>query len=96
MLEVHKSHLAEADLIGIWRYSSGNWGERQADLYLDQIEGVLFRLREDPMMGTDCSEIKQGYWKIRSGKHLIFYRVDGDLLVVIRVLHGMMDIESHL
>lgn len=96
MLEVHKSHLAEKDLIGIWRYSFENWGEAQADFYLDQIDGVLKKVADNPEIGTDASAIKQGYKKIKSGKHVIFYKFNDEVLDVIRVLHQRMDIESHL
>lgn len=42
MAEIVIQPLAEEDLMAIWRYSFEEWGESQADKYLDGINAVLF------------------------------------------------------
>lgn len=96
MLDVHKSQLAEKDLIDIWRYTETTWGEQQADFYLDQIEQHLVMLCKDVSIGKDCGHIREGYRSFKSGKHMIFYKVDANILMVVRVLHERMNIKAHL
>ena len=50
MFEVFKTPLAEADLKDIWRYSFKNWGETQADDYLEKLEAGLQRLIDTPRL----------------------------------------------
>jgi toxin ParE1/3/4 len=51
MLKIHISALAESDLIGIWQYSFEEWGEIQADKYLDQLDGGIRKLADKPEWG---------------------------------------------
>jgi toxin ParE1/3/4 len=94
--EIRRSPAAERDLIHIWLYTAERWDERQADLYLDQIAAALDRLRENPEIGADSSEIRQGYRRLAVGSHRIYYRVAQQDVEVIRVLHAKMDVSSHL
>lgn len=38
---IYKQTLAEQDLIDIWLYSWREWGQAQADTYLDDLEQAL-------------------------------------------------------
>jgi toxin ParE1/3/4 len=54
-------------------------------------------LAANPGLGSDCGEIRFGYRKMIIGRHLIFYRQpSGDAIEIVRILHGRMDIETHL
>ncbi|MEO0650926.1 MAG: type II toxin-antitoxin system RelE/ParE family toxin [Planctomycetota bacterium] len=46
-----KDRAAEADLIEIWLYTRQEWGSRQADVYIDQLEGAVQSLAESPKRG---------------------------------------------
>ncbi len=46
-----KGNAAEADLIGIWLYSFENWGEAQADRYLNAIEAAIKKIAKSPDRG---------------------------------------------
>lgn len=48
---VRKQKLAEQDLVNIWLYTWHEWGEQQADLYLDEIEQTLMLLANQPKLG---------------------------------------------
>jgi hypothetical protein len=53
-------------------------------------------LAVNPLKGKDCSEIRIGYRKLNTGSHVIFYRQTHiDMIEIVRVLHGHMDIETH-
>jgi len=87
---------AKSDLVDIWVETDRQWGEAQADRYLDDIDRALKGLIANPQMGSDCSDLLQGARKLITGRHLVFYEVDPDRIFVIRVLHQSMDVPRHL
>ena len=87
---------AEKDLVGIWQYSNGNWGEEQADFYLSQLNSGIELISDNPMIGIDYSHVRIGYRKFQVEKHNVFYVPKKIELVVVRVLHISMDAESEL
>ena len=40
---------AEQDLLEIWLYTFNQWGEQQADIYLDDLSGAMALLAEQPL-----------------------------------------------
>lgn len=89
---------AERDLEKIWLYTVENWSIEQADRYLNLIFDEIEYLCLKPNSGFDFGEIRKGYWRSKVKSHLIFYKVNlkKNELEVIRILHEVMDIESHL
>lgn len=55
------------------------------------MEQLATRQRE----GRRC-DTREGYFKCPAGSHVIFYRLSGIHLDVIRILHQRMDVERHL
>jgi toxin ParE1/3/4 len=88
---------ANDDLREIARYTQEQWGREQRNLYLRMLDDSFRRLAANPGLGGDCSEIRAGYRKMIVGRHLIFYRQPSeDAIEIVRILHGRMDIETHL
>jgi len=88
---------AEYDLKEIGRYTQKTWGRDQRDIYLRMLDLSFHQLAANPLIGADCSEIRSDYLKFNAGSHVIFYRQTlGDLIEIVRVLHGRMDIEARL
>ena len=88
---------AKEDLKSIARYTQETWGRLQRNKYLAELDKRFHRLAEAPKLGRSCEEIREGYRKFPEGEHLIFYRsVSADEIEIVRVLHGSMDIETHL
>ncbi|WP_231646369.1 type II toxin-antitoxin system RelE/ParE family toxin [Mycolicibacterium mengxianglii] len=48
------------------------------------------------MIDTACDEVQVGYRQHAAGSHTLYYRVAGDVVVVVRVLHKCMDVDRHL
>ena len=96
MRDIHLSQAARSDLVDIWAETYRQWGEAQADRYLDDIDRALQGLLDNPQMGVNCSDLLRGARKLITGRHLVFYEVDPDRLFVIRVLHQSMDVPRHL
>lgn len=96
MLNVHKRPLAEDDLIGIWLYGYEQWGIAQADRYADDLEAQFILLASSPEMCRERAEFKPPVRIHNHVSHLIIYTVEGDHIVIIRVLHYRMDIKPRL
>lgn len=87
---------AQADIAAIWRYTALEHGREMADGYVRKLDQTMQMVREFPDMGSDSSDIRQGYRRIGSGSHLIYYIARKSEIYVIRVLHGRMDAGGHL
>jgi toxin ParE1/3/4 len=96
MPEIRFRPRAQSDLKAIWRYSFQQWGERQADLYLKQLDDGIQSLRDFPDLGEPCDHIRVGYRKLQVNRHLIFYRRTDQRIEVVRVLHQAMDVGRHI
>jgi toxin ParE1/3/4 len=88
---------AKDDLKAIGRYTQETWGHEQRNRYLTMLDEKFHDLAADPMKGRDCSDIREGYRKHESGKHIIFYRqIENGFIEIVRILHGQMDITTRL
>jgi toxin ParE1/3/4 len=88
---------AVEDLDSIWEYTINAWGEEQAERYIRLLTSGFEEIAEEPIRGRLCNDIREGYWKLRIGHHVIFYRTeDTGVIDVVRVLHEKMDFARHL
>jgi toxin ParE1/3/4 len=88
---------AVADLKDIGRYTLEHWGREQRNLYLRMLDESFQEVAANPLLGTDCSDIRNGYRKLNAGSHVIFYHQDtAGCVQIVRILHGRMDCESRL
>lgn len=87
---------AIADLDSIWNYTVETWGEEQAERYLRMLNDCFNNIANDPERGRPCDEIREGYLKIRAGRHMIFFRKELFGIDIIRILHQSMDVDRHL
>ncbi len=95
-MELKYSDLAEEQLASIEKYTRERWGNHQADIYLAQIENRILSLLETPYLGTARPDILDNCRGLPEGKHIILYRVDGDVISILAVPHANMDLERHL
>jgi toxin ParE1/3/4 len=68
----------------------------QADSYLGRLREVMATVAEDPRRGLPCDDVSAGYRRISAGSHVIFFRMRGSDVYVVRVLHQRMDFRRHL
>lgn len=87
---------AEADLLDIADYTLRTWGEQQCARYLDQLEHCCQRLADHAIFGRPCDHVRPGLRRQEQGKHVIFYRRDGEGILVLRILHERMLPELHV
>ena len=96
MLQLSVTPKAESDLIGIWVYTSEEWGTDQADQYLDELEEGMKRLIDHPSLGADYAHVLPGYRRLQVEHHAVFYKLEKSEVLVVRVLHETMDAPARL
>jgi toxin ParE1/3/4 len=92
MTKLVVSPRAKRDLHEIWDFSVERWGIDQAERYLRELWHALERAAEDPRRGQSCDDIRAGYFRLKVGSHVVFYRLTTE---GIDVLHGRRDFERH-
>ena len=96
MATVRFSRGAKADLLGIGAYTIQTWGTAQAERYLDSLEQCAKMLARNPALGRRCDWIRPGLRRFEKGRHVFFYRMDGDGILVSRILHRGMQPEQQV
>ena len=90
------SPAAQADLESIWDYTVRHWGDAQAERYTRGIQAACEALSNGTLVSRSADDIRAGYRKAAVGSHVMFFRVQGDVVEIIRILHQSMDVERHL
>ena len=96
MPRIVKQALVDQDLVDIWLYTFDEWGEKQADKYLDDLDTAIKLLAEQPLISRKRTELDPPVRIHHHGHHLVVYLALGDGISVVRVLHESMDVDSHL
>ena len=95
-MRLRLSRLAVEDVEFVHDYTVTEWGEAQALKYvgalweaLEEISAFPERWRRRPDIHKDC--------RVRVyGRHLIVYRIRDGTVEVSRILHGAMNLRSHV
>lgn len=84
------------DLRHIWDMTVQNWGVAQAERYTNALDNRCAMLAENPMLGRARDEVRTGLRSFPEGRHLIFYRVNGDVIEIVGFPHQRQDIDSSM
>ena len=93
MAEVTLTQQAREDLIAIWAYVADD-NPSAADRVLDILDARMMRLAEHPLLGPARPDIAPGLRYLVSGNYLVLYRVMGESVEVVRVLHGARNLNA--
>ncbi len=91
-----KTPQADSDLQEIYRYTKERWGLPQAKKYLHSLTESFEFLADNPQTGRPRDDIRKGYRSLHKSKHHIFYRVEGQNILIVRILHHSRDIERQI
>jgi toxin ParE1/3/4 len=90
------SKSAVLDLEEIWLFTAEKWSIEQADRYysllFDEIEYICSNVNS----GKSMDLVRKGYRASKVKSHLIFYRVNKNVIEITRILHERMDFETKL
>jgi toxin ParE1/3/4 len=96
VIPVELSSDADADLSSIFEYGIDTFGESVAEAYLFALKSALERLSEYPELGVLRADLNQKPRCLPCREHHIFYRFDGERILVGRILHKAMDLSRWL
>ncbi|NIP39280.1 MAG: type II toxin-antitoxin system RelE/ParE family toxin [Candidatus Dadabacteria bacterium] len=96
MADYELSVKADQDLTEIYIYSYSNFGETKADSHFLGLEQRFLKLAENPNLGIKIDYIREGCFRYEYVCHSIFYKQKEDGILVMRILHGSMDVGKHL
>jgi toxin ParE1/3/4 len=86
------SREAEGDLVEIYDRSLDDWGEAQADKYLDGLYAAFASLSVRPLAGRIRPEIGIDIRSRLCGSHVIFYMIQPKRVDILRILHQARDL----
>jgi toxin ParE1/3/4 len=86
---------AKIDIKEIYIYSYQNFGEAKADEYLDGLDAKLLNL-PNVLISSEYDFVREGLKRSNYEKHAVYYRLEDDHILVLRVLHQLMDPARHI
>ena len=86
---------ADFDLETIFEYSYQNFGEDQAVKYLQSFDELFNHLCQNALTGKSRNELIVDLRSINNKSQIVFYRVIGELIIILRVLHGSRDLPRY-
>ena len=97
MAKFYLSNKAVEDLNNIWEYTVETWSENQAEMYYLLLMDSCQELANKPNQGKSYELVEKNVLGLKTGEHIIFYQIVApNEIEVIRILHGMMDLKSHI
>jgi toxin ParE1/3/4 len=84
---------AEVDLLETGSYLS-QYSQEASDKFLEEIMETCELLAAQPGMGRKRDDLRLGLRSFGVKDYLVFYRVSGDELEVVRVVSGRRDLEA--
>ncbi len=73
-----------------------SFGVQQATLYTSGLFDLFDLILANPEMAAVRREFSRQTRLIRYRSHVAFYRIDGDVIRIVRVLHGKQNWADHL
>ena len=84
---------AKSDLFRIYSYVEQR-SPAAAEKILSRIDKKFDQLTWFPFIGRERSSLAPGLRSVIVGTHLIFYTVEDDSIIIVRVIDGRMDIDE--
>ncbi len=92
-LDIRLSLLAEQDLLDIWRYIAID-DQLTATSFIDLLRLQILNLSGFPLSGVEREDVRAGLRLLVFKKYNIFYSVEGDFVLVSRILHGTKEVRT--
>jgi toxin ParE1/3/4 len=84
---------AEADLDELWFYIASNGSVDAADRFVDALTTRFFLLATHTRAGRQRNDFSAGLRMFPVGDYVVLYRVEGDDVLIVRVVRGSQDLE---
>ncbi|WP_269064750.1 type II toxin-antitoxin system RelE/ParE family toxin [Rhizobium sp. GN54] len=90
------TRMAEDDLASAYDYTVANFGTAQWDSYERSLKTALADLPNHPALGIDFSAVRPNVRRLIHRGHAIYYRIEIDHILVLRILGIRQDSGRHL
>lgn len=90
------SNAAARDIEDIYLYGFIEFGESQADQYTAMLESRIAILCANPQIGRIDSRVNPAIQRFECERHVIFYDLLAEHILIVRILHGATDYVQHL
>jgi toxin ParE1/3/4 len=90
------SEEAVIDIDAIFEFGEYKFGHAQALKYLIGLEKNFDQLSNNPNIGRERNEIKEGLFSLPYVSHIIFYRKLPSKIRIVRILYGGRDLIKFL
>lgn len=87
---------ADADIVAIEVHGTTTYSRARAQIYLDDLFSVFDLLARNPHMARERTEVNSRPRLYRFRAHHVLYIVEGDDIVILRILGGQQDWEHLL
>jgi toxin ParE1/3/4 len=94
--KVRVSGAALNDIREIGRFTQTQWGPERRRAYLAGLDQKFSLLADNPEISPERAEFDPPVRIQPHERHLVVYIVEKDGILIVRVLHGSMDIAPHL
>jgi len=85
------SDKAYDDLINIQNYTYKNYGEAKWKDYGHDLDKAMIHILHNPLSGYVRDDVPLGYQTWVVNEHIMVYRIEKEIVYLVRVLHGKMD-----
>ncbi len=94
-MTAHRSPQADSDLDHIWYYIARESGSAEiADRLIDAITYRFLLIGERPYLGRARDDLRPGLRSFPVGEYLILYRMEGDGVLILRVVRSSRRVEA--
>jgi len=87
-LQYRLSQKADADLARLYDWGIDNLGLNQADHYFDRLLTRFEEISQTPLLWQAVEHIRAGYRRSVCGAHSIYYRVEDNGILIVRILRS--------
>lgn len=88
MVRYQLSQRADQDLFDIYIYGVQTFGFKQADAYIKGMQERFEHIATAPLSYPAVDDIRVGYRRCVYGVNTIYYRQDGENVLIIRILRA--------
>lgn len=96
MAEIVLREEASSDIEAIYRFSAAHFGAAVAADYHDGLLEAVLKLESFPELGHEVAGILPPVRALSYRSHAIYYRFDGTIVAVVRILHHAMNAAARL
>lgn len=90
------SNAAKADIRLIGEYTQKQWGKGKRRQYLADMQDKFTLLAENPLMVREDDSFTPPVRLCPHAQHLIVYVIDRSDILIVRILHGSMNITDQI